>query len=149
MNRARLLDKLDRVTDRAATVAIARGFPIPITQKSTLVGNMFVEKSPTGFYNVLTLDRTKMYSDISVFDVAIIIAQRHSSGESAVVKKILQLEEKYSKYHTDMIHYLHCLRGAKKKHDLERMAILEDKFQVSETLAKNTRDRISHFKRVK
>jgi len=48
-----------------------------------------------------------------------------------------------------MLNYLSCLKGAKKKHDIERMAILEDKFQVAETLAKSARDSITNFKRIK
>lgn len=61
----------------------------------------------------------------------------------------MALEEKFSKHHTDMLHYLNCLKGAKKNRDLERMAILEDKFQVSEMLAKQARDSILNFKRLK
>jgi len=149
MERLEILEKLERATDRAATFAISRGYPIPMDKKSTLIGNVFVQKNTKGFYDVLKFDKTPIYEDISVFDVAIIVAQRYNSGETSIIKKVLDLEEKFSKYHTDMIHYLHCIRGAKKNHDHERMAILEDKFQVSETLAKMTRDKISVFKRVK
>jgi len=149
MERPEILAKLERATDRAATFAISRGYPIPMDKKSTLIGNVFVTKNAKGFYDVLKFDKTPIYEDISVFDVAIIVAQRYNSGETSIIRRVLDLEEKFSKYHTDMIHYLHCIRGAKKNHDHERMAILEDKFQVSETLAKMTRDKISVFKRVK
>jgi len=149
MSRTSLLDKLDRVTDKAATVAISRGYPIPMSSKSTMVGGVFVTKNDMGLYDIVSIDKHVLYENISVFDVAVIIAQRYNAGETSIIKQVLALEERFSKYHTDMIHYLHCLKGAKKRHDIERMAILEDKFQVSETLAKNARDRISIFKRVK
>ena len=45
-----------------------------------------------------------------------------------------------------MIHYLNCLKGARKRRDIERMAILEDKFQIAEILAKHARNGIAVFK---
>jgi hypothetical protein len=123
--------------------------PISVSKKSVLIGSTLVEKNENGFYDVLTLDRKILYPDISVFDVAVIIAQRHSNGEFSVIKKVIQLEERFHKYHNDMTHYIHCYRSAKKKNDLERMFILEDKFQLSEIQAKATRDNISIFKRIK
>ena len=149
MDRSSVLETLDKATDRAATFAIQRGMPISVSKKSVLIGSTLVEKNDDDFYNVLSLDRKILYPNISVFDVAVIIAQRHSNGEFSTVKKVIQLEERFHKYHCDMTHYIHCYRGAKKKNDLERMFILEDKFQLSEMLAKATRDSISVFKRVK
>jgi hypothetical protein len=149
MDKSALLDKLDRATSRGAQLAISNGYPIPLSKKSTLIGNTFVEKNPNGLYNILTPNRTPIYENISVFDIAVIIAQRYNTGELGTIKKVLLLEERFTKYHYDMIHYLNCLKGARKKHDIERMAILEDKFQVAETLAKSARDSISIFKRVK
>jgi hypothetical protein len=149
MDRPSLLDTLDKATDRAATFAIQRGMPISVSKKSVRISNTLIEKNKNGFYDVLSLDRNILYSNISVFDVAVIVAQRHSNGEMSAVKRVIQLEEKFSKYHSDMTHYLHCYKSAKKKNDFERMFILEDKFQMSEILAKSTRDNISIFKRVK
>ena len=149
MNRDVLINKLDRATERAASMAISRGYPIRMSKKSTLIGNTFVEKNSNGFYDVILPNKEKLYKDLYVFDVAVIIAQRHNSGEMSTIKKVLSLEERYSKYHNDMMHYLSCLKGARKNHDIERMAILEDKFQVAETLAKGARDGISIFKRIK
>ena len=148
-SRIALLDKLDRATSRAASFAINRGFPIPMSKKTTLIGNTFVEKNTNGLYNIVSPDKTILYEDISIFDIAVIVAQRYNSGEPAAIKKVLALEERFAKYHTDMIHYLDCLKGANKRHDIERMAILEDKFQVAEILAKKARDSISIFKRIK
>ena len=113
------------------------------------VGNTIVKKNVNGFYDILSLDKKLLFRDIIVFDVATIIAQRYSNGEIGVVKKVLTLEEKYSKYRTDMMHYLHCIRGAKQRHDYDTMAVLEDKFQISEIRAKSIRDNISFFKRVR
>lgn len=149
MKRSKLLEKLDKATDRAARLSIDRGYPIPETSKRTWVGNTVVEKNKNGLYDILTLDKKKLYSDITVLDVATIVAQRHSSGEFGVVKKVLALENTYSKHHTDMIHYLHCFKGAKRRKDYDSMAILEDKFQISEIRAKKIRDSLSIFKRVK
>jgi len=148
-DRINLLNKLDRATTRAASFAISRGFPITMSKRSTLVGHTFIEKNPVGLYNIISSNRSIIYKDISVFDIAVIIAQRYNSGESETIQTVLKLEERFSKYHTDMIHYLDCLKGAKKRHDIERMAILEDKFQVAEISAKKARNDISVFKRIK
>lgn len=148
MDRKGLLEKLDKATDRAATFALQRGFPVPVSKKSVLIGNVFIERDKTG-YNIISLDRARLYSSITVFDVAIIVAQRYNSGETSSIKQVLFLEDRFAKYHTDMIHYLACMKGAKKKNDNERMAILEDKFQLAEQLARDVRDKISSFKRVK
>ena len=147
-DRVDLLDKLDRATDRGARLAISKGYPMRMSKKTTLIGNIFIEKNATGLYNIVS-NKKAIYENISIFDIAVIIAQRYNSGESGVIKKVLVLEEHFTKHHTDMIHYLNCLKGAQKKHDIERMAILEDKFQVAEILAKKARDSISSFKRIK
>jgi hypothetical protein len=149
MDKTGLLDKLDRATDKAVSVALVRGIPLPVSKKSTMIGTTLIRKNSKGFYDVLSLDGKLLYGDISVFDVAIIVAQRHNAGETGTIKKVLYLEQKYSKHHSDMLTYLHCLKGAKKKNDTERMAILEDKFQIAEMFAKDVRDHITLFKRTK
>lgn len=148
MERPELLEKLDKAMDRAATFALQRGVPIPVSKKSLLIGNVFIEKNKAG-YNVVALDRMKLYENITVFDVAVIIAQRYNAGDSSAIKQVLFLEDRFAKYHTDMVHYLSCMKGAMKKNDNERVAILEDKFQLAEQLARDVRDKISSFKRVK
>lgn len=148
MNR-KLVETLEKATDKAATLSIQRGFPITISKKSTLIGNLLVEKNKNDLYNVLKFDKSIIYENISVFDVAVIIAQRYTSGEYSVIGEVLKLEEKFSKFHIDMIHYLHCMKTAKKKNDNERLAILEDKFRMAELHAKNMKDKITIFKRVK
>jgi hypothetical protein len=44
---------------------------------------------------------------------------------------------------------LHCMRGAIKRKEYDTMAILEDKFQISEIRAKEAKNSISIFKRLK
>lgn len=148
MGRAEIIEKLDKITDRAA-ISLKRKLRDD-KKKYTAIGTALIEKNTNGFYNVLNRqDKRTLFKDISVFDVAIILAQRYSSGETHTIREILKLEEQYTKYHTDMLHYLNCLKGAKNLKDSVRMAILEDKFQMAEQMAKYTRDRISIFKRVK
>lgn len=149
MDRPDLLEKLDKATDKAASFAIQRGMPIQMSKKSVMIGDALIEKNERGTYDVLSFDKSMLYENISVFDVAVIVAQRHNHRETGVIKQVLTLEERFSKYHNDMIHYLHCMKSAKKKQDVDRMAILEDKFQLAEQKAKDTRDSISVFKRVK
>lgn len=149
MDRIDIIDKLNKAAEKATSMAINRSDPIRMSKRSAMVGNTLVEKNSNGFYDIILPSKDKLYEDISAFDVAIIIAQRYNSGETSIIKKILLLENRYTKYHNDMLNYLSCLKGAKKKHDIERMAILEDKFQVAETLAKNARDNIAVFKRIK
>ncbi len=148
MDRKLMLNKLKDATDKAASLAIKRGLPIS-NKSGTWVGNTIIKKNRKGFYDILTLDKKELFTDIIVFDVATIISQRFTDGEFKTIEKILVLEHTYSKHHTDMIHYLHCIKAAKLRQDYDAMAILEDKFQVSEIRAKNTRDDIAVFKRLK
>jgi hypothetical protein len=149
MERSALIEQLDKATNKAASVAIQRGMPISDNKSGMWVGNTLIVKNKVGFYDILSLDKKPLFENIMVFDVATIIAQRYTSGEFRTLKKVLDLEYVYSKHHTDMLHYLHCLKGAKKRHDYDTMAILEDKFQISEMRARSTRDSITFFKRVK
>lgn len=148
MDKDGILEKLEEVTDKAASIAIRKGMPIP-GKKGTYVGSVLIEKNSKGFYDLLSIGGKTLYRDISVFDVAIIVAQRYNDQEFGAIKSVLELEEVYSKNHTEMLYYLHCLKGAKKKNDYSRMSILEDKFQTSEARAKVARDKISFFKRMK
>lgn len=144
-----LLEKLDAATTRAANIAINRGFPIPVSKNITLISSSFVEKNKNGLYNILSPNKILVYENIYTFDIAVIIAQRYNSGETSAIRKVLALEETYSKHHNDMMNYLSCLHIAKKKHDQERMAILEDKFQIAEISAKHARDSIAIYKRMR
>ena len=149
MERPELLDRLNKATDKAASYAIQRGLPIPSKKSGIWVGNTFIKKNKKGFYDIFTLDKKQLFSDIMVFDVATIISQRYTNGEFKTIEKVLALEYIYAKHHTDMLHYLHCMKGAKRRNDYNTMAILEDKFQIAESRARKTRDSIVFYKRVK
>ena len=149
IDKPRLLMVFDDALNQAASIAIKNAEPIKRSKNSAFIGTTIVEKNSSGYYDVKSIDKAVLYENISVFDVALIIAQRYSAGEHGVIKQVLALEEKYSKHHNDMVHYLHCFKAAKKKNDIEKMCILEDKFQVAESLAKMTKDKITSFKRVK
>ena len=149
MDRSRVLERLDKATDLAAQMAINSGSVLPKKKKSMVVGCVSIQKNTTGLYNILNPDDEVVFKDISVFDVAIIVAQRFSLGEKNAVNKVLFLESCFSKHHSDMSHYLSCIKRAKQNKDIERMCILEDKFQTSEMKAKELRDSISSFKRAR
>lgn len=149
MGRPELLDKLNKVTDRAATVAMQKGYPLVINKNSTLIGNLIIEKNDFKLYNIIAPSKKILFNNISVFDVAVIVAQRYNQGEMGTIKQVLLLEERFSKYHIDMVHYLDCIKTAKKKNDFERIAILEDKFYLAELMAKSVRDKLAIFKKVK
>jgi len=149
MNRQRLIKQLDHAASKATSLAIQRGSPILISKNKVLVGNMCINRNKSGYYDILTLDQAELYSDIYLFEVAIILAQNFGTGDASTTRKVLMLQDRFEKHHTDMIHYLHCMKSAKKRHDIERMVILEDKFQISESHAKNIKNKILTFKRSK
>lgn len=147
INRLRLVEQLDKATDKAATFAIQRGLPIPNKKDEVWVGNTVIKKNKDGFYDIYSLDKKLLFANIIIFDIAAIISQRYINNEIKTIEKILVLENTYSKYHTDMLHYLHCMTAAKKRRDYDTMSILEDKFQITEIRAKKARDSITFFKR--
>ena len=149
MDKPKLLEELDTATNLAASIALKKGVPIPISKKSTLVGNLLIEKNKNGFFNIVNSSKKILHEDISVFDVAMIIAQKYISSDLLSIKKVLYLEGKFIKYHIDMTHYLHCMKSAKKKKDFERFAILQDKFQTAEMLAENVKNNLNIFKTTK
>ena len=149
MPHAPLLADLDKAVNRSARLAIKSCMPIKVTSNTTLVGSVSIEKGNNGLYNILSSKKEKLYHDIMLYDVAVIIAQRYNSSEFSVIHRVLHLEGKYAKHHTDMLHYLSCLKQIKGTHDLMRMAILEDKFQVAEQSAKQIKDSIYIFKKIK
>lgn len=144
-----MLRQLDKATDKAATIAIRQSMPIPSSTPGMWVGNTHITQNDNGFYNIYALDKKILFKDIIAFDIATIISQRYTGKEFKAIEKILVLETEYAKYHTDMMHYLHCLKGAKKRRDYDTMAILEDKFQIAEIRAKKTKNSITLYKRLK
>lgn len=144
-----LLDKFDKATDRAVKIALEKCIPLPVSKKVSLVGNFIIEKQQDGDFTIRAKDQSVLYINISSYDIAVIICQRISSGENSVVLKILELDKNYQRYRSEMLHYLSCMRGATKRADYTRMAILEDKFQMSEIMAKKIKKSISFFKKSK
>jgi hypothetical protein len=147
MDRTVLLKRLDLATDKAASLTVESGFVV--NKKSIVIGKVSIQKNLKGFYDIYNNDGKMIFQDITVFDVAIMLAQKYNTSDIGNIKKILFLERKFSKYHVDMTFYLNCMKSVKKRKDYSRMAILEDKFQTAEMFAKDTRDKISFFKRSK
>jgi hypothetical protein len=148
MEKAKFLNKLDKATDKAAKMAIEQGLPIP-GKEGVYIGNTIVEKNKSNLYNVVSLDHRVLYENISIFDIAVIIAQRYNSSEFGIIEKVLKIENEFTKYHLDMIHYLNCHKSAKKKKDYDKMYILEDKFRIAEQHAKKLKNNLAIFKKVK
>ena len=148
MKRNQFLDKLDQLTNKAATLVIRDAMPVSNKEK-IFVGSVFVEKNSKGYYNINTIGGKLLYEDISTLEIAIIIAQRYSNNEMNSVNQILNLEEIYYKNHTEMMQYLRCYKGAKREKDKDRMYILEDKFKIAEEKARYAKERILYFKRLK
>lgn len=149
MNKDLLLEKLDNATDRAAKSAIQRAIPIKFDKKTVLVGNTIINKNKNGLYDIVSPDKRIIYKDIVVFDVATIIAQRHATKEFRAIEKVIDLENKYTKYCSDMLHYLNCMKSARSKKDYDTLSILEDKFQIADLRAKKLKAEISLFKRLR
>lgn len=149
MNKKALLDKLAKVVDKAASIAVQRGTPIKIKQTDILVSNAVVRKNNDGLYDIIAADKNIVYKNIPVLDVATIVAHRYSLGQLRSIEKILDIGNNYAKYCADMLHYLHCMKGAKKRKDYVSMDILEDKYQIAEYRAKRLKQDIQSFKIVK
>jgi hypothetical protein len=150
MEKSMLLARLDKATTTAASILANSTLLSTTSRKSTIVGKVCVIKNLSGSYDILSLDkRYKIHENISLFDIAMIIAQKHNIGDTYSIEKLLFLENRFIKHYNDMKHYLHCMRGTTRNKDFKRLAILEDKFQVSESHAKNIRDNISNFKILK
>jgi len=141
-----MIDRLDKITDKAAVLSITRGTPTPLSKNITRVGTLLIKRNLDGIYDITTLTNDFLYRNISVFDVAITISQKHNQGNMHSIKQILYFQNRFEKFRIDMTHYLHCMKGAKQKGDIERLSILEDKFQIAEESAKNIRRRLLSFK---
>ena len=140
MNKTALLDKLERATNRAAFIAVDKCYPISIDRSTTRMGEITIRKNNNS-YDIFLFEKL-LFEGIFLFDVATIVAKKYINNDIGTIRKILALEEKFIKHSTDMAHYINCIKGAKKKNDLERVFILEDKFRLSEQMAKNVKDKI-------
>jgi len=141
-----LLKKLDRATDRVVSVAVKQGVPLPISEKIILVGNVYIRKNRNSTHDILRLNKSLLETDIYSYNAAIIIAQKYNIDDYANIKKILYLDNRYSKYHTDVLNYTRCLSSAKKNNDFERCLVLEDKLAEADLQAKNLLNQITAYK---
>lgn len=147
MNKRRdILDKLDRITNAAAIAISGSGSPLCLSRDACFVGNFAVKKNKNDLYDITTIGGLSLYSDISSFDIAVMIAQRYRSGEKSSVNKILSIEKLHAKYYLDAVHYRRCLKLAKANKELERVYILEDKIQNASAMLKNIRQQLEVFK---
>lgn len=146
MNKLDIVKKLDVITDNAAISVLKRAVPLEISDDFILVGNLSVRKNINGFYDVYNFNTIKLYENIILADIAILLAQKYNFGKTNIINKILHLENTYAKYHLDMVHYLNCMKSSKKRKDYERLAILEDKFRVAEQRAKRYKKMMLNFK---
>lgn len=140
IDRFTLLDRLSIAVDKAAKLVSQHTSTVNNKKTNITVGNVNVIKHKDT-YSIMS-NKTELYKDIPVVDVAIMIAQRHNNKEFKTVDKLLLLVNTFSRYYAEMLTYLHCMKIAKSRNDYIRMAILEDKFHMSEIRAKKTRNEI-------
>lgn len=146
-DKTQLLALFDDAVRRATEMAIQKNEPIIESKKKIHIGTLLVCKNSINLYNILELGTKKiLYENIELYDSAVIIAQYQNKGMKSTIDEVLNIDKEYSKHGNDMVHYLHCYKIAKQKNNLDRMLILEDKFQLSEQMAKLVRLRLSKFK---
>ena len=114
IDRIALIEQLKHATDKAASFMVQRG-----TLEPRRIGSTHIRRNKNGFYDIFSLNNKLLFENIMVFDIAIIIAQRYTSGEFSALSKVLDLES------------------------------VEDKFRISEVRASRARDSIVFYKRVK
>jgi hypothetical protein len=141
-----ILKKLDQATDRLVSDVIKQGLPLPISGKIVLVGNVYIRKNKDGTYDILRLNKTLIETNIYSYITALVLAQKYNIDDFSNIKKILYLDTRYSKYHSDVLNYTRCLRTARKNNDIERCSVLEDKIAEAELRAKSFLNQISIYK---
>ena len=83
IDRIALIEQLKHATDKAASFMVQRGTLEP----RTCIGSTHIRRNKNGFYDIFSLNNKLLFENIMVFDIAIIIAQRYTSGEfSALIK---------------------------------------------------------------
>lgn len=141
-----LVDRLDVATSRAIELARKSGLPLRIDKKVTLVGNFFINKNSNDLYDILDFSKKVVAPDVSCHDTAVTVCQRLTVNEHITADKILKLDQRYSLYRTEMIIFLHCIKGARKNKEYDRIAVLEDKFANVELMARAIKNDIGLFK---
>lgn len=144
-----IIGLFDNAIEQAIRIAMQKNTPFVASKKNTIVGKYIVHKNDNDYYDIKDIT-TKMilYKDLSLYDSAIMIAQRQEKGRS-LITDILKIDEDYAKHRIDMNHYLNCYKIAKQRNDIPRMSVLEDKFRISDQLSKLVKKRLSKFKIVR
>lgn len=146
-DRPKLLSLFNIAVNRAVKSAVKEGQPLTMSKKDTYVGPLLVQKLINGTYSIYKTNANQpMYSDIHLYEAAVLISQHYERGAISCVREILKIDSDYAKYKTDMMHYIACYKHVKESKDIERMLVLEDKFCMAEELSKITRQRLSKFK---
>ena len=146
-NKSRMVAILGKVVHSAAKTAVTEAQPMVISRKKTLVGSLVVEKEPSHYYCVCrSTDSYLLYSGIALYETAILVAQSYVLGKKHNIKYLLGADQDYTKHRTDMVHYLECYKRLKESSDIERMQVLEDRFDISEEYSKIARQTITEFK---
>jgi hypothetical protein len=135
---------LDKTTTDVVASAIMNCNPLPITRRKVLVGINVIRKNRNGRYDIIAIDKSILFKDILVFDVAVIVS-KNINKENNVIRDVLKLERDYEKHANDISNYINCYKKAKEKNDYDRLAILEDKIQISECEITIAKSRISKF----
>jgi hypothetical protein len=149
-DKEKLLSLFDNAIEKATHTTMQNSEPIITANKDTFVGLFLVHKKIDNCYEIReSASKKPLYKDIYLYEAAISIAQRLSKGITNSISEILKIDKDYSKHRNDMVHYLHCYKVAIQKKDIEKMSILEDKFQMSEQLSKLIKNRMSKFKLVR
>lgn len=148
-DRAELLTMLNNAVNSVTKSAIRENRPIVVSKKSTLVGMLSVEKTDNNLHLIKKhLATESLYTGITLYESAILIAQSYMRGDITSIKEIIEIDNSYTKHHNDMLHHLSCYKTLKLHNNIDRMVILEDKFYMSEELSKLARSKLSRFKRV-
>jgi hypothetical protein len=145
-DRPKIISLLNVIVNKVAQTTIKEGCPMALSKKDTYVGSVLVQKLDDGTYTISKADKPiPIYSDIYLYESAILIARYYDRGSVSIIREILKVDKECAKHKTDMMHYIACYKQVKQTRDTERMLVLEDKFCMSEESLKITRSKLSRF----
>jgi len=148
-DKARLFELFENAISKATQLTIQRHQDTIESKKKVQIGNLLVCKNSTNFYDIVDFVTKKIiYENIELYDAAIIIAHQENKNKKFLITEVLKIDKEYSKHTMDMAHYSHCYKIVKKKNNIDRMLVLEDKFQLSEQLSKMVKLKLLKFKSV-
>ena len=149
-DRAQLLTMLSNAVNTATKAAMKGNRPMVISKRNTIVGPVSIDKIDTGTYTLrrATIIRP-LYTNIVLYESAVLIAQAYNRGDRDMIKEILTLESQYVKYSTDMLHYLTCYRAVCARNEIDRMLVLEDKFNTADETVKSIKYKLGKLRNSK